>query len=75
MDILERTASIILRERDIITVPAAYVKEGDNIYLVKFDKEGNVIEKEYIGKALNNGYDKTSFVQGYSIVVPFEYKE
>jgi len=32
-------------------------------------------KKEYIGKAMNNGYDKVSFVQGYSIVVPFQFEE
>jgi len=46
---------------------------------VVFAKSSAVVklkkQKEYIGKALNNGYDKTSLVQGYSIVVPFEYKE
>ncbi len=29
-------------------------------------------KKEYIGKAINNGYKNTSFVQGYSIVIPFK---
>jgi CRISPR-associated protein Csm4 len=46
---------------------------------VVFAKSSAVVKlknkKEYIGKALNNGYEKKSFVQGYSIVIPFEYKE
>jgi len=29
-------------------------------------------QQEYIGKPINNGYKELSFVQGYSIVVPFE---
>jgi len=28
---------------------------------------------EYIGKSMNNGIEKNSFIQGYSIVVPFEF--
>jgi len=28
--------------------------------------------KHYIGKAINNGYDKVSFVQGYSMVIPLD---
>jgi len=32
-------------------------------------------KKQYIGKAINNGYENISFVQGYSIVVPFKMEE
>jgi len=28
---------------------------------------------EYIGKSLDNGIEKTSFIQGYSILIPFEF--
>ncbi len=50
MEVLERTASIIVENEKIKPIPAAYIKEGENIFLVKFDKNGNIIEKEYIGK-------------------------
>ena len=32
-------------------------------------------KQKYIGKAINNGYSQISFVQGYSIAVPFNFKE
>jgi len=32
-------------------------------------------KKQYIGKAINNGYKNISFVQGYSIVVPFNMED
>ena len=31
--------------------------------------------QKYIGKAINNGYNRVSFIQGYSIAVPFDFKE
>ncbi len=32
-------------------------------------------KKEYIGKAIDNGYENVSFAQGYSIVIPFKFEE
>jgi hypothetical protein len=29
--------------------------------------------RDYIGKAINNGTNKKSFLQGYSILVPFKF--
>jgi CRISPR-associated protein Csm4 len=48
---------------------------------VLFAKAGAVVKtkekKEYIGKAIDNSYfeDEKSFVQGYSIVLPFDLKD
>ncbi len=50
MQVLEKTTSIIIERDKILTVPAAYVLEGENIFLIKFDRNKNIIDKEYIGK-------------------------
>ena len=42
---------------------------------VVFAKPSAIIQtdkKEYIGKAVDNGYNETSFVSGYSIIIPIK---